>query len=559
MGKDNGNVGAGEKRFPQEKMTFDNVNDILGRLTNIVSLFGDNEKKVQEKLDELQMGFAIAQASPKNMREKIKKGFDRKPDLRFIPELQTQLAEKVEAVLDVIDESLSSGRPEKNTYARNVLQMAREQIGMILDPDYYLVDNQDSLQGNTWGHIIDFPVNRFATGDPEKDKRREFIKDDARYEEFMGKYSGFYDMMADRTDFVKKDFLPFQKRKKEGKTTEQEELQFNAAYRDHIDRQIGYWEKIKEYPEVEMLKTDPFARNPIQFKMNWADSRGAVAALNVLNFQKNALNNGWSIEDITFLGNMYSLQEDVYIKLEGKVKASENLLNQLQKSAENAKKEVEKAKKEYDEAVKTGDNKVVEEKKKALDNAGKEQKRMEVRIAEQQKNLQLEKQEAERSPWVNDVKQLNDAYRRLTETVVYTPQDRRKLIEDMKPFADKWNELIKNSKKDEQRDMIITSCDEALKRDGLGHLTGERATRGKIINSLEVFQKQLNQGHRIGSHTDSPEMKDLKKKLNTALKALRDNKKGIYDDTTMSDLLQDISKSARAYTDAKKEIGRAHV
>ena len=166
--------------------------------------------------------------------------------------------------------------------------------------------------------------------------------------------------------------------------------------------------------------------------------------------------------------------------------------------------------------------------------------------------LQTEKRAAERSPWVKDAKQLNNAYRRLMETVVRTPSERRKLIEDMKPFVDKWNN-IKANEKNKRDDKIITSCDEALKRDDLGHLTAEHSKRREIIKSLEVFQKQLNQGHRIGTHTDSPEMKDLKKKLNTALRALKDNKKGIYDDKTMSDLLQDISKSARAYTDAKKE------
>lgn len=121
----------------------------------------------------------------------------------------------------------------------------------------------------------------------------------------------------------------------------------------------------------------------------------------------------------------------------------------------------------------------------------------------------------------------------------------------MKPFVDKWNQL-KGKEKTETR-TNITSCDEALQRDGIGQLSAEHRKRGEIIKSLENFQKKLNQGHRIGTHTDSPEMQDLKKKLNTALTALKKNDKGIYDDRTMSNMLKDISQSARAYTDAKKE------
>ena len=552
MGKDNDNVESGETRFSKEEMTFDKISDVLARLNNITALFGDNESKVKEKLDELQMAFAVAQSNPKNMGSKISKGFDRQPDTKFIPEVQTQLAQKVESLLDVIDESLSSGRPEKNTYARNALQMARNQIDMILDPDYHLVYDRDALQSQTWGHIIDFPVNRFVTGDPVKDKKREYIRDDARYEEFMGKYSGFYDMMADRTDFVQNELFPYQKRKKEGKTTQQEELQFNTAYREHIDRQIGYWEKIKKYPEEEMMKTDPFARSATQFVMNWAGERGANPALRTLNFQKKALNNGWSVEDITFLSNMHHLQDSVYTELEGEVKKTEKMLDQILKSLENAKNKVKKAEEEYGEAVRSNDQKQTEEKQKALDAARKDQSKMEKMATDKRAQLQTEKRAAERSPWVKDAKQLNNAYRRLTETVVSSPQERRKLIEDMKPFVDKWNE-IKSTNEAKNHHMIITSYDEAIKRDDIGHLTAEQSKRREIIKSLEVFKKQLNQGHRIGIHTDSTEMKDLKNKLNTALRALKENQKGIYDDKTMSDMLMDISKSAKAYTDAKKE------
>ena len=552
MGKDNGNVGAGEKRFSQEEMTFDKINNVLARISAITNLFGENEGKVKKKYEELQMAFALAQADNKNIVSEIPKGFDRMPDKRYSPNIQADLAEKVESLLDVVDESLSSGIPAKNTYAGNVLLMVREQIGMVFDPDYDLLTSRDRLQDCTWEHIVDFPTNYFATGDPEKDKRREFIKDDARYEDFMGKYSGFYDMMADRTDFVKNDLFPYMKRKKEGKISEREELQFNMAYSEHLDRQIGYWEKIKEYPEEEMLKIDPFARSPIQFTMNWAGDRGVIPALNEINFQKKAIANGWSLEDITFLGNMRNLHNSVYNELEGYVKRIETEVDTLQNLVNKAKDDVQKADKEYNSAVQSGDHEQIEEKHKALTSAQKEQSRREDVLADKRAQLQMERQAAQNSPWVKDAKKLNNAYRRLMETVVRTPSERRKLIEDMKPFVDKWNN-IKANEKNKRDNKIITSCDEALKRDDLGHLTAEHSKRREIIKSLEVFQKQLNQGHRIGTHTDSPEMKDLKKKLNTALRALKDNKKGIYDDKTMSDLLQDISKSARAYTDAKKE------
>ncbi|MBR6221864.1 MAG: hypothetical protein IKQ71_00350 [Lachnospiraceae bacterium] len=86
-------------------------------------------------------------------------------------------------------------------------------------------------------------------------------------------------------------------------------------------------------------------------------------------------------------------------------------------------------------------------------------------------------------------------------------------------------------------------------------LTADERKKHEMAKSLKKFLKQLNTGHRVGSHTDTDEMRELKNKAKEVIELLQNNpEKDLYADPRFKKAIGELSEIAHTYT--KKKSGK---
>ena len=139
-----------------------------------------------------------------------------------------------------------------------------------------------------------------------------------------------------------------------------------------------------------------------------------------------------------------------------------------------------------------------------------------------------------------------EIYNNLTNAYVSTPEERMALIQSVKPFYDiqpKMTAKIRNTFEDVQK-----------KTSFIAPLKADDRKREEMINSLNDFMKGLNTGHRVGTHTDTGEMQELKKMTRDVIKLLKDNRDiNIYEDDRFKKAFEELGKKADTYVKKKRE------
>ncbi len=435
---------------------------------------------------------------------------------------------------------------------RRVLEVIRKQTEFICGPGYMDVLRENRHHGLT-NHFNDFPVPLFVKG-KDKDGKMEYETDFPRYEKFLEKHPEFVEQFEERLDFLMNTLNPYVRKRKEGSVTEADEILFTQKYKRHLEREQKLWNKIASYDEGEMKKISPFDKNDVQFRMDWVGQRGAAGTLPWIERSISYLEKGWSAEDLPFLEDMEKVQQMV-LSVENTVKERERQIAELEKRYEELKKEAETRRKEQEEAEISGDGEKALQCGDALKKTETFLKKTGEAIKNGQKYLAEEKEKLKRDPWEKEKKEFKRDYARLTNTQVVSQSQRRKLIENMKPYVKKFNELNKTNKGVVTQ---ITSLDRALEHDlhpvPLSH---EERQRRRMMASLMKYKKRLSTGHRVGMHKDSLEMKALKENIDKMINILKDRNHDLYGSTEVSDLMRDLAANARGYQNAKKvEAGK---
>ncbi|SEP83538.1 hypothetical protein SAMN02910369_00695 [Lachnospiraceae bacterium NE2001] len=208
--------------------------------------------------------------------------------------------------LDLLDRMEKKYPAEQYPANNRIIQIVKKHAQLVADPEY--LDNQAAF-GDYYSSItksfIDMPAPMFS-----KDARStDFKLDLARYDKFM-KDHVFLDQLEEQQNFFIDTVLPYDKKKRAGTLTAEDNVKFNNAYIEHLLKQKSYFETIYGYSyddkEIACNKT---LRTDNQFNMDWRGVRFGIPmrkrAAECLQF----LSNGWPAADISLLRQLKTLNE----------------------------------------------------------------------------------------------------------------------------------------------------------------------------------------------------------------------------------------------------------
>ena len=379
----------------------------------------------------------------------------------------------------------------EGSYRRKVIDMTLKHIDMYVRGDFKLIENAngDRTIRPYMSTFNNFPVSQCVSKRNEQGEPTEVVNDPVRYEEFMAKHK-FYEQFAEKQRYISEVQLPYIKAKQAGKIDLKAEKDYKKATYDHLLKEKEYFREINQIKYDEVKDFHPFSGRKDALTMDWAGVRYGKKREKAINREIEALEHGWSPDDLPLIHSV----------------------DGFMKTIEDARKRNDISKAKYDQ-----------------------------------------------------FKRMHDTF---VSSYIDEKIDRRRLIAGVRPLYQEYKRLEPNDLKhfaanyDKQKNVEVS----------ITQLNPEEVLRNNLIHALSEAYAGFSQQHSFSlrKHQDSDEMDELKRKTLEALNALSNNRdKSIndivvrYDDpdvlggdpvkVTVVDVLNEISRSAKNYRDAKIE------
>ena len=442
---------------------------------------------------------------------------------------------------------------EEGSYARRALTACKKEISYAVRKDRNSFLKTDIHYNEFKTRLNDFPMPKFAK--KNKDGTTTYEYDAARYEQFMDKHREFLLILEDRQNFVENVLYPYHKLKEQGIATKKDEAAYKLDYINHLERQKGYWAKIKEYKKEDVIDIMPFATNYSQgFETDWLGARGADLNLKWINRELDYLNKGWAPEDMGFISDIE--------KFYGEVLRNDSEAERVQKSLQKFEADLAECNKALEDANNRLSAAETDEEKEAVNREIDNLKRLirgtERNIAGNKKSLDSFKDRIKNDVWtVKDKDDLRQAYNKLKSTYLTSRGEKLKIVSAFKPLIQKNNKLQAKAK-DQITNMYFSSDEQVVKfNTDVIDVTYEERERKRIIISLLNIKKKLSTGHRVGTHKDSEDMRIFKENIDKVVEKLSDRSYSIYaeaaaDEPDFAGLLNDLAANAVGYQNAKR-------
>ena len=322
----------------------DQIYAAISNMIGVADLFGEFENSIVELCGKTSMVINDILQNGTNQKSAVKLGSSDKNDIYISnPDDKKKLAELLLDAEEIVNE-LKEQYPDAASPKGKVVDCLSNTVKLAMSNDYMKVYKADYMITDVYRQtFLTFPTDEFSIGFYDEHGEPVFEHNEAKFNNMLNRIP-FVDQLKHRQEYMLNTYLPYMKKKEEGKVTPKDTEEFKISYRLFLDKQREYFNKINALKSNDRdLKDNRTVIKNTSFNENWGKRFNDIVLKDIERTDR-FLERGWSIEDIAVLRQIEICKKHLERIIAGdrpaemtdaQINTAQDILGQAQRSYEN--------------------------------------------------------------------------------------------------------------------------------------------------------------------------------------------------------------------------------